>query len=553
MRKRLLSSVLVAAMASALLIGGCGGKDSGSNSASGTDENWETYQEKTGKDEAVTVSWWVMGGTDEYYQDYWTEMKGLQKIQEITGVNIDFQVASSYDVYLPMMTARNYPDVITAKNLEQYSGRLAAMYKDGVSLRLNDYMDEWMPNFSKIVKDYPNIARDLKLDDGSYTFVSTLYDIEDDDDRAAASQYGLAIRQDWLDEVGMDIPTNIEEWYETLLAFKKYDPNGNGQQDEEPVCMASSGWKYFLAAYGIDDDPCIVKQDDGTEKVVYGFVTEAYKEFLTEMQKWFKEGLIYNMFEQTSLEARQERVTSNLAGAWKGDAAHFDSSDPDSYISILRETAPNAEFAACPWPETADGYQWCFSDIASFDRDTTVITSKAKDDGVVEAAAYIIDYMLSENGSTYLTWGIEGESYEVKNGEKQLMDGMDETVDFHGAKIQKINTYADPITVMLPQFGEISSYVLENEDEGYVNACKTWSEGDTSYKLSAACQLSVEQQEQVDSVTEGMKGYITKMRSRFIQGSSLTEFDSYVSQVKTMGADKYAEIWQEAYDAYKAR
>ena len=50
---------------------------------------------------------------------------------------------------------------------------------------------------------------------------------------------------------------------------------------------------------------------------------------------------------------------------------------------------------------------------------------------VVEAAAYIIDYMLSENGSTYLTWGIEGESYEVKNGEKQLMDGMDETVDFH--------------------------------------------------------------------------------------------------------------------------
>ena len=165
----------------------------------------------------------------------------------------------------------------------------------------------------------------------------------------------------------------------------------------------------------------------------------------------------------------------------------------------------------------------------------------------------VLDDMLSENGSTYLTWGIEGESYEVKNGEKQLMDGMDETVDFHGAKIQKINTYADPITVMLPQFGEISSYVLENEDEGYVNACKTWSEGDTSYKLSAACQLSVEQQEQVDSVTEGMKGYITKMRSRFIQGSSLTEFDSYVSQVKTMGADKYAEIWQEAYDAYKAR
>lgn len=556
MKKRILSSALVVAMASAMLVTGCkGGKEESNTPGGSKQENVQTYQEKSGKKGDVTVSWWVMGGTDEYYQDYWTEMKGLKKIQETVGVNIDFQVASSYDVYLPMMTARNYPDVITAKNLEQYSGRLAAMYKDGVSLKLNDLMEDgWMPNFSKIVEKYPNIARDLKLDDGSYTFLSTLYDIEDEKDRAAASQYGLAIRQDWLDEVGMDIPTTIDEWYETLLAFKKYDPNGNGEADEEPVCMASSGWKYFLAAYGIDDDPCVVKQDDGTEKVVYGFVTDAYKEYLTEMAKWYKEGLIYNMFEQTSLEARQERVTSNLAGAWKGDAAHFDLSDPNSYISVLRKTAPNAEFAACPWPLTADGYQWCFSDIASFDRDTTVITSKAKDDGVVEAAAYLIDYMLSEEGSTLLTWGIEGESYEVKNGEKQLKKGMNDMVDFHGAKIQKINTYADPLTVMFPQFGEMSNYVLKNEDEGYVEACKTWAEGDTNYKLSAACQLSVDQQAKVDSVTEGMKGYITKMRARFIQGgANLTDFDSYVSQVKTMGADQYAEIWQEAYDAYKSR
>ncbi len=554
MKKRLLSAVLAVAMASALLIGGCGDDKKSNNGSKEKDENWQTYQEKTGKDDKVTVSWWVMGGTDEYYQDYWTEMKGLQKIQEITGVDIDFQVASSYDVYLPMMTARNYPDVITAKNLEQYSGRLAAMYKDGVSLRLNELMDDgWMPNFSKIVKDYPNIARDLKLDDGSYTFVSKLYDTEDEDDRAVASQYGIAIRQDWLDEVGKDMPTTIDEWYDTLLAFKKYDPNGNGQADEEPVCMASSGWKYFLASYGIDDDPCVVKQEDGTEKVIYGFVTEAYKEYLTEMAKWYKEGLIYNMFEHTSLGDREERVTSNISGAWKGDAIHFDATDPDSYISKLREVAPNAEFAACPWPLTADGYQWCFSDIASFDRDTTVITSKAKDDGVVEAAAYIIDYMLSENGSTYLTWGIEGESYEVKNGEKQLKEGMDEMVDFHGAKIQKINTYADSLTVMLPQFGQSSSFILQNQDEGYVNACKVWAEGDTNYKLSAACQLSVEQQQEVDAATSGMKSYITKMRARFIQGGSLTEFDSYVSQANRLGADKYAEIWQKAYDSYKSR
>ena len=59
--------------------------------------------------------------------------------------------------------------------------------------------------------------------------------------------------------------------------------------------------------------------------------------------------------------------------------------------------------------------------------------------------------------------------------------------------------------------------------------------------------------QEVDAATSGMKSYITKMRARFIQGGSLTEFDSYVSQANRLGADKYAEIWQKAYDSYKSR
>lgn len=556
MKKRALSLALVMSMVAAMAVG-CGGKGDSNNGDGFVDDNVKKYYEKTGNedDKDIEVSWCVIAGKDEYYQYYWDEMKGLKAIQDATGVKINFQVKTGYSDYLPMFSAQNYPDVITAKNLEQYPGRMAGMYNDKVSVKLNDYMEEWMPNFSKIVEDYPQIARDLKMDDGSYTFVSALYDIDDEDDRAAASQYGLAIRKDWLDTVGYDVPVTINDWHNVLLAFKNDDPNGDGQSNEEPVCMASSGWKYFLAAYGIDDDPCVQKNEDGTETIIYGFITEAYKEWLTEMKMWNDEGLIYNMFENTSLEKRQERVTGNYAGSWKGDAQHFDEEDKSSYISLLREIVPEAEFAAVEWPVLSEGaHQWCFSDIASFDRDTTVITDNAKKHGTDKAAAYIIDYMLGEQGSTLLTWGIEGSSYEEKNGEKTLKDGMKDTVDFHGEKIQARYTYADPITVMFPQFGQMSDYVLANKSEGYVDACETWAKGDTSYKVNAACQLSVEQQEEVDEVTEGMKAYISKMRMRFIQGKApLTEYDAYVAQVKGQGGDKYAEIWGEAYNNYKNR
>lgn len=549
MKKRLLSVFIILAMGSMLLAGCSAKKNENKQTTKTADDNWQTYQEKTGTDKEVTIDWWLVGGHEEYYKYYWSEMKGLKQIQDICGVKINFEVAQNYDVYLPMMTSQSYPDVITGYNLEKYRGRMAAMYTDGVSVSLNDYMDEYMPNFSEIVKKYPKIGQDLRLDKGEYTFVSSLYDTDNEEDRMAASSRGILIRQDWLDEVGMDIPETMEDWFEVLMAFKKYDPNGNGLQDEEPVCMASSGWKYFLPAYGIDDDPSVTP--DG--KVVYGFMTEEYKAFLTEMKKWYDEGLIYNMFEDVSIETLKERVTGNYSGAWKGMANEL-SEGGNSTLEILRELAPNAEFSACPWPKTADGKHWCFSDISSFARDTTVITKTAVKDGVDKAAAYIIDYMLSESGSTYLNWGIEGESYEVVNGKKQLLDGMDEMVDFHGTQIEKSKTYADPVTVMLPQFGQLASYILSNMDDNYYKACETWSQGDTSYKMLAPCQLSVEQANRADEATNNMKNYVTKMRARFIQGKvPLTDYDAYVAQVKILGGEEYVKIWQEAYDAYLAR
>ena len=548
MKKRLISMGLVAAMALAMLAG-CGG---GSGSTGGDVQG--DPEAKKFPEEGKVVSWWLMGGADEYYQYYWSEMKGLQAIQNSVGIQIDFQVATGYESYLPMMASEDYPDVITAKNLEQYKGRMAGMHSDGVSVTLNDYMDEYMPNFKNIVENYPVIARDLKLDDGSYTFVSTLYDIENENDRAATSVYGTAIRQDWLDAVNKDVPTNMAEWYEVLTAFKKQDPNGNGEQDEEPICMASSGWGYFLPAYGIDDDPSVMFDENGNETVVYGFMTDAYKEYLTEMNKWNTDGLIYNMFEGTSLEKRQERVTGNFAGAWKAEAAHFDYEKAGSYLSILREKAPAAAFSPVPWPKTADGKQWCFSDINTFHRDTTVVTNNAVKHGTAEAACYIIDYMLSEKGSNYLTWGIEGESYEVVNGEKKLKEGMDDKVDFHGTSIRKFNIYADPITIAFPTFGTISEYVLSQQTDTYVEACKTWSQGDTSYKMPAACQLSTAQEEEADEKTANMKGYTTKMRQKFIEGTEpMTNYDTYVSNVKRLGGDEYVRIWQDAYNAWKAR
>lgn len=510
----------------------------GENSAE-SEKKLEKWPEK------VTLTWYLRGKEDEYYQHLWQDMEAIKAIEEATNIKIEFKVATNDDSYIPMMTSGEYPDIITAKNMERYPGRLAAMYKDGISIKVDDLIDEYMPNLKKVLEDNPAIAKDLKLDSGEYTFFSQLYDTEDEADRQAKSVYGLGIRKDWLDAVGKDVPTTIDEWYDVLKAFKTQDPNGNGQQDEEPICFASSGWKYFLSAYGITEDPTIGA--DG--KVIFGFATDAYKQYLETMNKWYNEGLIYNFFEKTSMQDREERVTNNLAGAWKADAPHFDTKD--SYLSRLREKVPTAEFAAVPWPKaTADGVHYTYSDIASFSRDTTIITSNCKNK---EAAAFLIDYFYSEEGSSLITWGIDGKSYDVVDGKKVLKPEMADEMDYYNSKVPTLYKYADSGIVNFPSFGEYSDFLLSTKSEGFIEACTVWSQGEM-YKMPYPAQLSPEQKDEVDSATEGMSGYINEMRYKFITGEEpLTNFDAYVDQLELMGLNTLLKVWQECYDGYLGR
>ena len=495
--------------------------------------------------EKVTLTWYIRGKEEEYYQHLWDDMEAIKAIEEATNITIDFQVATNGDSYIPMMTSGEYPDLITANNFSNYPGRLAALYKDGISTKVDDLIDEYMPNYKKILEEYPQIAKDLKLDSGEFTFFSQLYDTANQEDRKAKSSFGIALRKDWLDAVGKEVPTTMDEWYDVLKAFKTGDPNGNGLQDEEPICFSSSAWKYFLSPYGIAKDLSL----DPEGKVIYGFATDAYKEYLETMNKWYNEGLIYNFFEGTSMEILEERVTNNLAGAWKAEANNFNPTN--SYLSKLQEKVPTAEFVAAPWAKaTADSVHYGYSDIATFTTDTTIITSNCKNK---EAAAFLIDYFYSEEGTNLITWGIEGKSYDVVDGKKVIKPEMMEEMDYYNSKVPTMYKYADSNIVKFPSFGEYSNFLLSTKSEGFINACTVWSKGE-ELKIPYPVQLSPEQDQIVETATEGMLGYINEMRKKFITGEEpLTKFDAYIDQLELMGLSTLIEVWQECYDAYLAR
>ena len=54
----------------------------------------------------------------------------------------------------------------------------------------------------------------------------------------------------WLDKLGIEVPTTMDEFYNALVAVRDGDPNGNGQQDEIALEFCENDWCTHILEYG---------------------------------------------------------------------------------------------------------------------------------------------------------------------------------------------------------------------------------------------------------------------------------------------------------------
>ena len=62
------------------------------------------------------------------------------------------------------------------------------------------------------------------------------------------------MRVDWLKNLGLEMPTDLDSLYDVLYAFTYDDPDGNGQQDTVGIVMPMAQymqWDNLFGAFGI--------------------------------------------------------------------------------------------------------------------------------------------------------------------------------------------------------------------------------------------------------------------------------------------------------------
>lgn len=464
----------------------------------------------------------------------YSEMGMYTQLEKITGTKAEFQhppVGQEQDQFNLIMASGKLPDVIDAGWGAAHPDKAIA---DGKILRLNELIENYAPNLSKIIKNSPAIRKMITTDEGNIYVFPTLAN-----DPKLTIYNGLIIRKDWLDKLGLQPPTTIDEWEKMLIAFRDGDPNGNSKKDEIPFLFNKDNIFFshaFAGAYGITTE---FFNDGGTIK--YGPYEPKFKEFLTLMNKWYKDGLIDKDYLTVDANLKDSKVTNNQLGSFDG----WVGGDIGKYTDLMKTKDPNFKFMGVQFPSLVKDGEVVATLQPGFGGYGAAISKSAKNP---EQIAAWLDYGYSEKGNLLFNFGIEGESYTMVNGKPTFTDLI----------VKNPNSL--PVSQALARYTRMGSNApFEYSVDGYeqYNAMPEQREAKANWakanheKLMPQLSLTNDEQTKDASIMTDLITYRDEMINKFIMGAeSLDKFDDYINTLKKLGIEDDIKIKQTAYDRY---
>lgn len=498
-------------------------------------------QEKTNVDAGNKITWWIANGAAPAVKSY-GDIKGVKAIEEKLGVNIEFihpskeQETEQFNI---MAASGDFADIVSY-NWNGYTGGPVKAVADGAIIALDDYIEADMPNFKKIMDADPYVDYISRGYDGSICVLPSLTD-----DRVTKSIFGPQIRKDWLDKLGLEVPTSIEEWYNVLTAFKNSDPNGNGEADEIPfVADGTATFLRFSRAYGGVSDEFYV---DGSGKVKFGFIENEYKEFLTEISKWYREGLIDPEYASSNSSIIDSKMMTDIGGSYIG----YVGGGMGKYIAASKNANPNYSLVGAPWPThngggsySGDPYQLAIGSPGL----GAAISAKASN---VDSCLKLLDFMYGDEGSMLMNWGIEGESYDKTADGFKFKDNILNSPDGK-SPVEAVCEYAPtqftPIMMRADAFVQLNSAFDEQ-----AAAMQTWSKADVS-RIMPTLSVSQEEQSEITKVMDDIYTYRQECINKLVMGiEPIEKWDDAVAKIRSMGIDRAIEVYQTAYDRYASK
>ena len=530
MKKRTLA-LLLAGMMTVGMLSGCGDSGSGDSGSqggqSGSQEEQSGSQEEQAGDEGGNTPA-ADEKIDVLNQSETMKMSVVclqgytqpdSQIQKWLGerYNLDIEVLAlpgwsdaTAKITLLMQDETQRPDIIWWWNMEKdYSQWVEA----GLLVDVAPYMEKYTN-----MRDYYN-----SVDPGVLFYASdasgAIYRIPGDVAEPACET--LWIRQDWLDNLNLEVPKTLDELESVLYAFTNDDPDGDGQNNTYGL----GGDGYDLRSFwpwiqgcgdGLGRDT-FLKMDDGS--YIYGPTTEDCKTWLGRVSKLYADGVITpNIITDTDRDEEMANGGFGVTYSWVswnnpsvGPMQSFYSTHPEAkWVPIDMVSGDNGT----PQDDPASVAAWCYFGITNTCSDP-------------ERAYAIWDDMATPENYIHRRFGVEGEHYKDNgDGTYEILvpsDGTQNTEQNIGLKLfQDLFSRKDACNIEnTKSTSELFEKVAANSRIAYSHTVE--KKNPEAYTVN---------NEKGTDIGDAMKEYVWGV----IGGSkSLDDWDAYVQQIESLG------------------
>ncbi len=584
MKRKTSASAIAAALACSMVLSACGGggaepataaataaatSAAGTTAAGGASETTAAAAETTA-DAAETVDTgragydWIANNvpklTDqkvsytvavqqETSQIDYNNIEFFKELEKATNVHIDFECfpVSGYNEQKNLILATgDYPDAfmgyacLSMSDLNQYGPM-------GVFIPIEDLIGQYCPNYQEVLEENPTLGGlSLAFDGHTYSWG----DINDSPSRDWPGN--LYINKTWLDNLGLQVPTTMDEYYDVLKAFKEQDANGNGDpNDEIPYTFFSyqhiNGYGGFFGAYGEAEafnaagaplNHFIVDEND---KVVYLPLTEEYKTAIRELRRfvtdglWDRDGFVQSMDQYNGKVANPTPI---VGSCYTWGPTSFAAECADQYLAItpLKATADSG-------PAKVNHRRNHISISAT----GFSITNKCKNP---ELLAQWVDLLYDDVLTILAYQGIErvtaiDEDGSVHYNEENEPDGTSFSVF-----VKNTNAF-DGVPKNLNMTNRYEHMITESVTDKKIDVCLEIYANQPQSLTLPSMNFTTEEDEFINGDGKSCQTWVEQKQNEWLlnEGHDIdAEWDAYIEQLNKYNVQKYVDTMQQAYD-----
>ena len=464
--------------------------------------------------------------------DSYGDVAGIQKAGEATGVEIvwnEMTMFTASEEFNLVVVSGDYPDMLSSVTA-YYAGGQSKAYEDEVIQDLSEYVAQFAPDYYAAIRSDDELYRQTKDDDGRALAIYAIYD-------EAINNEGAMVRKDWLDQLGLEVPTTFETLTETMTAIQTDLGVANPIYVNESCNFLAYG--YGIQGFDMVSSTIPIYHDGDT--IYCSFTSDAYRDYITQLHDWYASGLINPNFMEFSSDLMsgevEVEINADRVAIWSGMVTNM-----TNYYA----NAPDEGFEVVPTIITLDGGKDHIT-LATRSQDAICITTACEE---VELALGWINYWFQDEGIMLYNYGVEGDTYVMENGTPVYTD-----------KVMHNELGVDP-TLFCRTFslaGCAFGYTVQERIyllyEDYQTAAQQyWTEHTDGFMGVPTLSLTTDESATLATYGPDMITYVSETLPKFILGDlPLSQWEDYVNTLTAMHIDDIVAVYQNAYDRYLLR